>query len=123
MALNLLGQLWKVKGANNFHFPVDPVKLGIPDYLDVIKKPMDFGTVKRKLTLNVYQTVHEFLNDMDLVFANCRTYNGTESQFGKIGFSVQMEYEKLVKNLGLLTRFSGVEEQSRFMLDNASAEQ
>jgi hypothetical protein len=26
--------------------PVDPIKLNIPDYLDIIKKPMDFGTIK-----------------------------------------------------------------------------
>ena len=44
--MQLLSALWKVKGANIFHAPVDTVKLGISDYYDIVKKPMDFGTIK-----------------------------------------------------------------------------
>jgi hypothetical protein len=29
-----------------FNQPVDPVALNIPDYLDVVKQPMDLGTIK-----------------------------------------------------------------------------
>jgi hypothetical protein len=32
--------------ASPFSAPVDPVRLGIPDYLTIIKHPMDLGTVK-----------------------------------------------------------------------------
>ena len=32
-----------------FRAPVDPIALGIPDYLDIIKKPMDLGTIEKKL--------------------------------------------------------------------------
>ena len=32
--------------ASPFYEPVDPVALGIPDYLDIIKCPMDLGTIK-----------------------------------------------------------------------------
>lgn len=42
----LLTAAWKIKEAHLFHQPVDVKKLGIPDYLQIIKKPMDFGTVK-----------------------------------------------------------------------------
>lgn len=45
-ASQLLSAVWKIKNASIFHAPVDPVKLGIPDYFDVIKHPMDFGTIK-----------------------------------------------------------------------------
>ena len=33
---------------------VDPVKLGLPDYFDVIKQPMDLGTIKRRLEQGTY---------------------------------------------------------------------
>lgn len=38
--------IWKAKGAYFFHSPVDPKKYGIIDYFDIVKKPMDFGTIK-----------------------------------------------------------------------------
>jgi len=48
-ATQLITAVWKIKNAMIFHAPVDPVKLNIPDYFNVIKKPMDFGTIKVKL--------------------------------------------------------------------------
>ncbi len=77
--------MWKAKGAGNFHAPVDPIKWGISDYFDVVKNPMDLGTVRKKLTNNVYMCLNEFISDMSTIFENCLLYNGTESVFGKIG--------------------------------------
>jgi hypothetical protein len=48
-AKRLLNSLWKHNQAWIFHEPVDPKKLNIPDYFEIIKHPMDFGTVKNKL--------------------------------------------------------------------------
>lgn len=45
-AQQLLSAVWKTKEAVIFHSPVDVHRLGIPDYLDIVKKPMDFGTIK-----------------------------------------------------------------------------
>lgn len=51
----MLMNCWKIKGAYIFHDPVDPKKFGISDYFDIVKHPMDFGTVKRKLQHNFYR--------------------------------------------------------------------
>lgn len=53
--------------------PVDPVALGIPDYFDVIKKPMDLGTIDKKL--GEYSSVQDFADDVRLVFRNAMIYN------------------------------------------------
>lgn len=45
-ALQLLSAVWKIKEATIFHAPVDVYRLGIPDYLNIVKNPMDFGTIK-----------------------------------------------------------------------------
>jgi hypothetical protein len=37
-----------------FQEPVDPKKFGISDYFEIVKNPMDLGTIKKKLTHNVY---------------------------------------------------------------------
>ena len=37
--------------------PVDPIALGVPNYFEVIKRPMDLGTIKTKLHNNTYAKV------------------------------------------------------------------
>lgn len=44
--LKVLHNMKKKDPQGFFAVPVDPVGLGIPDYLDVIKKPMDFRTIE-----------------------------------------------------------------------------
>lgn len=48
-AKKILNTIWKTKGAFYFHSPVDPIKLKIEDYFEIVKKPMDFGTIKVNL--------------------------------------------------------------------------
>ncbi|KAG7550607.1 NET domain [Arabidopsis thaliana x Arabidopsis arenosa] len=58
-----------------FNTPVDVVKLNILDYFNVIKHPMDLGTVKNKLTSGTYSCPSEFAADVRLTFSNAMTYN------------------------------------------------
>ncbi|GMI76821.1 global transcription factor group E8 [Hibiscus trionum] len=58
-----------------FNQPVDIVKLNIPDYFNVIKHPMDLGTVKKKIASSEYASPLEFHDDVKLTFSNAMTYN------------------------------------------------
>ncbi|KAK6127611.1 hypothetical protein DH2020_038649 [Rehmannia glutinosa] len=58
-----------------FNEPVDVVKHNIPDYFNVIKHPMDLGTVKSKLLSNQYSNPIDFAADVRLTFKNAMTYN------------------------------------------------
>ncbi|CAK4619667.1 unnamed protein product [Aphanomyces euteiches] len=58
-----------------FSSPVDPVALGIPTYLEVIKRPMDLGTIKKKLEGNFYKHIYPFGADVRLTFRNALTFN------------------------------------------------
>ncbi|KAK3848138.1 MAG: hypothetical protein J3R72DRAFT_357988, partial [Linnemannia gamsii] len=58
-----------------FAVPVDPIALGIPTYFDVIKHPMDFGTIEKKLIAGEYNSGEEVIQDVRLVFSNCATFN------------------------------------------------
>lgn len=58
--------------------PVDPIALGIPDYFDVVKHPMDLSTVMKGLRDNsrspqqhMYRGFNEFAADVRLIFDNC----------------------------------------------------
>ncbi|ONK65536.1 uncharacterized protein A4U43_C07F38110 [Asparagus officinalis] len=58
-----------------FNQPVDPVKLKIPDYFSIIKKPMDLGTIKHRLERKHYSSTHHFAEDVRLTFSNAMRYN------------------------------------------------
>ncbi|XP_036411233.1 ATPase family AAA domain-containing protein 2-like isoform X1 [Megalops cyprinoides] len=56
-----------------FTKPVDIQE--VPDYLSVIKQPMDLSTVLTKIDLHKYVTVKEFMHDVDLIWQNALEYN------------------------------------------------
>jgi len=58
-----------------FNSPVDPVELGLPDYFEVIKKPMDLGTISKKLDSCAYHDIGDFQRDVNLTFDNAMRYN------------------------------------------------
>lgn len=51
------------------------MKLGIPDYFDIIKQPMDLGTIKQMMKNKEIQTKEEFAEKVRLVFDNAILYN------------------------------------------------
>lgn len=53
--------------------------LGLNDYPDIVKQPMDLGTVAKKLQGSKYRTVEECLDDIQLIWDNCKTYNAFNS--------------------------------------------
>nr|XP_054770228.1 bromodomain-containing protein 3-like isoform X1 [Lytechinus pictus]XP_054770229.1 bromodomain-containing protein 3-like isoform X1 [Lytechinus pictus]XP_054770230.1 bromodomain-containing protein 3-like isoform X1 [Lytechinus pictus] len=67
--------LWKHQFAWPFHHPVDPVKLALPDYFNIIKTPMDLGTIKKRLESIYYHSAKECISDFNLMFTNCYVYN------------------------------------------------
>ncbi|KAM6909707.1 ATPase family AAA domain-containing protein 2 [Xenentodon cancila] len=69
-ATNRLSQDKRFKA---FTKPVDLVE--VPDYAEVIMKPMDLSTVMSKIDLHQYGTVKEFLEDVDLIWQNALEYN------------------------------------------------
>jgi hypothetical protein len=71
----LLKEIAKHPHAAWFLEPVDHVRLNIPDYPQIITRPMDLGTIRKKIEDNVYDTVEGFAEDVRLVFRNAITFN------------------------------------------------
>jgi len=76
-----------------FLAPVDVVALGLRDYLDVIKEPMDLGSVKQKLDSGVYRKPEEFAHDIRLIFKNCVKYNSPDHEISKLAFALEKIFE------------------------------
>ncbi|XP_074544031.1 bromodomain-containing protein 4-like isoform X2 [Halichoeres trimaculatus] len=58
-----------------FYKPVDVKALGLHDYHDIIKHPMDLSSIKKKLDSRQYRDAQEFAADVRLMFSNCYKYN------------------------------------------------
>eukprot|EP00210_Caulerpa_lentillifera_P008422 g8034.t1 len=98
---SILNHLKKHRYAWPFLQPVDAVALNIPDYHDVIKRPIDLGTISRKLDHDQrkgryrdYKTPFEFRDDVRLVWTNCRTYNKPGQDVRIMGDAVSETWEK-----------------------------
>jgi len=50
-------------------------KCDAPDYYEIIKEPMDLGKMHKKLKRLDYFSKQEFIDDLDLMFDNCKRYN------------------------------------------------
>ncbi|CAH9116583.1 unnamed protein product [Cuscuta epithymum] len=77
---HLLSKLMKHKIAWIFKTPVDAAALGLHDYHQIVKNPMDLGTVKSNLSKNIYPTPVEFAADVRLTFNNALLYNPKTDQ-------------------------------------------
>lgn len=66
-----------------FRVPVDPKQLNIPDYFEIIKKPMDMSEIKLKLETGSYKDPWEFVDDVWLMFENAWIYNRKTSRVYK----------------------------------------
>ena len=86
-----------------FNSPVDPVELGLPDYFEVIKKPMDLGTIRKKLENGVYHSLEEFEGHVHLTFDNAMTYNPEGSVVYNMASEMKekfkQDYAKLIEQL------------------------
>ena len=94
-AQRILTTLQRNQKSYIFANPVNFIELKIPDYPEIVKNPMDFSTIKTKLREHNYNRIDEFMADMELVFYNCRLYNGMDSDVGQIGVAIQQEYRTI----------------------------
>jgi hypothetical protein len=58
-----------------FREPVPWKELGLTDYPEIIKKPMDLRTVRKNLAKNKFKRYEDFFRDVQLIWDNCKTYN------------------------------------------------
>lgn len=96
---NLISKLKRNSNVSPFLKPVDPIALGIPDYFEKIKHPMDVSTIKSKLDNKAYKKISEFDDDFNLMFNNCYFYNHPESYVYSMCKELQKVYVSYFKEM------------------------
>ncbi|XP_060633559.2 bromodomain adjacent to zinc finger domain protein 2B isoform X8 [Anolis sagrei] len=92
MCSMLLSELETHEDAWPFLLPVNLKH--VPGYRKVIKKPMDFSTIRDKLNSGQYPNLEAFAVDVRLVFDNCETFNEDDSDIGRAGHNMRKHFEK-----------------------------
>lgn len=87
-----------------FRQPVDPQVLCIPDYFDIVTKPMDLSTIKMKLDRGDYSDPWEYVDDVWLMFDNAWLYNRKTSRVyrycTKLSEVFEQEIDPVMQSLG-----------------------
>eukprot|EP00195_Chlamydomonas_chlamydogama_P006680 CAMPEP_0202904786 /NCGR_PEP_ID=MMETSP1392-20130828/31084_1 /ASSEMBLY_ACC=CAM_ASM_000868 /TAXON_ID=225041 /ORGANISM="Chlamydomonas chlamydogama, Strain SAG 11-48b" /LENGTH=568 /DNA_ID=CAMNT_0049592595 /DNA_START=65 /DNA_END=1771 /DNA_ORIENTATION=- len=95
----IVEKIWKKEThAKWFRKPVDPVGDGVPNYLQVVKEPMDLGTIKACLGKKLYTNPLKFRDDMRKVWSNCALYNLPGHPVRKAGDTLSAIWENLWKD-------------------------
>lgn len=98
----LLGRLMRQDSAIPFLEPVDPVAMNLPDYFDIIKNPMDLGTVKSNLEQNRYTEPAQVLKDIVRCFENAIEYNPGTEPAHKLAIAMNASFTSLCNGSQLL---------------------
>eukprot|EP00960_Hanusia_phi_P038493 753461-Hanusia_phi.AAC.6 len=109
--------------ATPFLEPVDPQRDGCPDYFDVIARPMDLGSVQKKLREGGYPAssagLQDLYADVKLVFDNAMYYNPPSHpihrQARRLFLSFLNAYRNILSNnLNILSKLT--EEEVRLLV-------
>ena len=93
---DIFGKMEKDKKAFGFLEPVDYKGLNLLDYPTIIKHPMDLGTCKKKLLNGEYKIFQELMDDLNLIWDNCRTYNLPDSDIVKCANDCEKKMRQLI---------------------------
>ncbi|XP_073106137.1 uncharacterized protein [Elaeis guineensis] len=93
----ILDRLQKKDTYGVFSEPVDPDEL--PDYHDIIEHPMDFGTIRKKLSDGAYVNLEQFEKDVFLISSNAMRYNAPDTIYYRQARSIQELAKKNFDNL------------------------
>jgi Bromodomain len=80
--LSKLLQAFYAKDPYGFFYEAVDVNI-VTDYLNIIKQPMDFSLMSKKIQQREYGTLREFQSDFELICSNCMIYNAPNTVYYK----------------------------------------
>lgn len=120
-----------------FREPVDTTE--VPDYLDIVKQPMDLSTMRERLKSGYYTSLDLMETDFDLMIQNCLAYNNKDTVFYRAGIRMRdqaaplfVQVRKELEREGLLDTSTGeqvdhveqeIEEELKYLLQCTASEE
>ncbi|CAJ0928871.1 unnamed protein product, partial [Mesorhabditis belari] len=81
-----------------------PSRRALPDYYEVIAKPMDFKRIRKKIDEGKYSTIDDMADDVFLLCENARRYNTDESEIYNDSILLENLWKKLTSTVPKVER-------------------
>jgi len=93
--LKILDEITSRSISDALLLPFDSLEEEFPEYTKIVKNPIDFEVIRKKIDQNIYKSFLEFKSDMNLVWSNCLQYFGEESFFSYISNDLKAQFDKI----------------------------
>merc|ERR1712142_306778 len=98
-----------------FAEPVDTDE--VTDYLDIVKEPMDFSTMRKKLENFEYSNVDDFEKDFSLMVSNCLSYNEKDTIFYRAGTKMRDIGGSIIRQAKRQSEMLGFDQETGLQLE------
>ncbi|KAG2226887.1 hypothetical protein INT45_010166, partial [Circinella minor] len=108
--IQIVKKIWDHPAAVHFYDPVDVEGLNLPQYYDVVKRPMDLNSVKRNLEGEEFSTIWEVERDIRQIFWNSYLYNDVNAWINEQARELEDTFNKVwCAEFGYPNRLQGKE--------------
>ena len=87
---------------HDFLFAVNWKAFKLFDYPKIIKKPMFINKVKKNIDQNIYKSIIDIYNDIQLIWRNCKVFNLDDSVYFSLLFRIFLKkliiWKKFLRN-------------------------
>ena len=97
--LRILGNIKRSKDATAFLHPVDVVLLKIPNYPNIVTKPMDLSTLEEKEKAHEYPSIDAFIADFNQIIQNTEMFNGAQHGVTQSAYKMKASFLKQMDKL------------------------
>jgi hypothetical protein len=101
-AIDVMDQIAAHPAANDFLDPFQPAPEE-HDYFAKIQDPQDISTIRTRLIENGYESVQQWLNDVETVWANVIAYKGEKSHQAAMATWCRSLFEKYRRKVDVLS--------------------
>ena len=98
------------------HFDKLPDSKLYPDYYQIVKDPISLNEIRAKVRSRKFSNVDQFINDLDLMFANCQQY------FQRDPYSEEfMDYQQFRKEANVIVQHELSKTDKEVLMSTSSA--
>ncbi|XP_037717312.1 bromodomain-containing protein 2 [Drosophila subpulchrella] len=84
-----------------FYEPLDAQLLGLDEYHDIVKEPMDLSTVRHRVNAGCYQSAADFAKDVRLIFYNTYLFTNPDHLCYQMAKKLQIIFEEMYAQVQL----------------------